>query len=87
MSLWRCRTSWVAFLTALLNCMTKSSRNGVTATAIRAKSKLSQNMRPSMPMIVRTSTRIPSVAPEAKFWMVVMSVVIVDRRFPVCCLS
>ena len=40
-----------------------------------------------MPTIVRTSTRIPSVAPEAKFWIVVMSVVIVDRRFPVCCLS
>jgi hypothetical protein len=87
MSLCRWRTSWVAFLTAFLKRETKRSRNGVTATAISVKSKFSQNIRPSMPMIVRMSTKIPSVEPEAKFWMVVMSVVIVERRFPVCCLS
>ena len=85
MSLWRRRTSCVAFLTAFLKRETKSSRNGVTPTAMSAKSQLSQNITPSIPMIVRRSTKMPSVAPEAKFWIVVMSVVIVESRFPVCC--
>ncbi len=59
----------------------------MTPTAMSVKSKSSQNMMPSIPMIVRMSTKIPSVEPEAKFWIVVMSVVMVERRFPVCCLS
>ena len=82
MSLWRWRTSCVAFLTAFLNRDTKSSRNGVTATAISVKSKFSQNIRPSIPTIVRMSTKMPRVAPEAKFWIVVMSVVMVRQEVP-----
>ncbi len=39
MSLWRLRTSCVAFFTAFLKREMKHSRNGVTPTAMSAKSK------------------------------------------------
>ena len=86
-SLWCLRTSWVAFFTARLNRATNSSRNGVTAIAISAKSQSSQNMMPSMPTIVSRSTRMPSVPDEAKFWIVFTSVVMVERIAPTWCVS
>ena len=61
--------------------------NGATATVMSAKSKFSQNMRPSMPMIARRSIRMPSVASDAKVWIVEISVVIVLKSPPVCCVS
>ena len=84
MSVWRRRTSCVACFTSFLKCSTNSSSTGVTPTAISAKSQLSQNIRPSMPMIVMMSTRIPSVADDAKPCTVATSLVIVDRSGPVC---
>ena len=77
------RTSWVAFFTAFLKREMKNSRNGVTATAIRVKSQLSQNIRPSIDTIVSMSTRMLRVDEEAKAWMVAMSVVMVLRSVPV----
>jgi len=73
----------VAALTAFLNLETKSSRKGVTAMAIRVKSQLSQNMRPSMQTMVSRSTRMLSVEEDAKPWIVWMSVVRVLRMVPV----
>ena len=67
MSLCRMRTSCVTSFTAFLKRNTNSSRNGVTPTAISAKSQSSQNISPSMKTIVSRSTRMPSVADEAKF--------------------
>ena len=84
MSLCRFRTSWVTLFTDFLNRITNSSRNGVTPMAISAKSHSSQNMSPSIITIVSRSTRMPSVADEAKFWTVATSLVIVDRSGPVC---
>ena len=40
MSLWRLRTSCVAFFTAFFSRATNNSRKGVTPTAMSAKSKL-----------------------------------------------
>ena len=41
-------------------------------------------MSPSIITIVSRSTRMPSVADDAKFWTVATSLVIVDRSGPVC---
>ena len=71
-------------MTAFLKRMTKSSRNGVTATAISVKSQLSQNMSPSMPTIVIRSTTMPSVDDDAKSCTVETSLVIVESSVPVC---
>ncbi len=60
------RTAWVAFFTAFLKRETKSSRKGVTATAIKVKSQLSQDIRPSMETMVSRSMRISRVEEEAK---------------------
>ena len=84
MSLCRLRTSRCTSLTAFLKRITKSSRNGVTATAISVKSQLSQNMSPSMPTIVIRSTRMPSVDADAKLCTVATSLVIVESSVPVC---
>ena len=40
-------------------------------------------MMPSMPTIVSRSTRMPSVADEAKFWIVFTSVVMVESSAPI----
>ena len=87
MSLCRLRTSRVAFFTAFLKRATNSSRKGVTPTAISAKSQFSQNMMPSIPTIVIMSTRMPSVADDAKSCTVETSLVIVDSSAPLCSLS
>ena len=87
MSLWWCRTSCVARLTTRLSRATNSSKNGVTPTAMSAKSNSSQSMRPSMPMMVSRSTRMSSVDDDAKPWMVSMSSVMVDSSAPVWWLS
>ena len=60
----RCRLCDAIF-TAPLNRVTNNSKNGVTESAISAKSKFSQNIRPIIPTIVIKSTRMPSVEPEA----------------------
>ncbi len=86
-SLCRLRTSRVASLTAFLKRITNSSRNGVTPTAISAKSQLSQNMMPSMPTIVIMSTTIDSVADDAKSCTVATSLVSVDSMLPVWCVA
>ena len=59
----------------------------MTPTAIRAKSQLSQNIRPSMPTIVIRSTAIDNVDDDAKSCTVDTSAVIVDSNAPVCCVS
>ena len=64
------RTAWVAFLTAFLNRDTKKSKKGVTASAIRVKSQLSQNIKASMLTIVSKSTKMFSVDEDANAWMV-----------------
>jgi hypothetical protein len=87
MSLCLRRTSRVAPLTAFLKRATNSSRNGVMATAISAKSQFSQNMIPSMPTIVIASTRMTSVADDAKSCTVATSLVIVESSAPLCSLS
>ena len=52
------------------------------ATAIRVKSQLRKNITTSMPRMVNMSTTMPSVAEEAKFWMVSTSAVIVLSSTP-----
>ena len=86
-SLWRLRTSRVASFTAFLKRITNRSRKGVTPMAISAKSQFSQNMMPSMPTMVMTSTMIDSVAEDAKSWTVETSLVRVDRSEPVWCVA
>ena len=86
-SLSRRLTSRVAFLTALRKRMTNRRRKGATPTAMSAKSQLSQNIRPSIPVMVKRSTTIPSVEEDAKPWMVAMSSVMVLRSVPVWCVS
>jgi hypothetical protein len=83
MSLSRRRTSRVAFLTARLNRVTNSSRNGVIATTSSVKSQLSQNIRPSIPTMVMKSTRMLSVSDDTKSCTVETSSVIVLRSNPV----
>jgi len=72
-----------AFLTTFLNRDTKSSMNGVTATAISVKSQLSQNMMNNIATIVNISTAMPSVDDDAKAWIVCTSDVMVLRIVPV----
>ena len=59
----------------------------MTATAIKVKSQLSQNIIASIPTMVSKSTAISKVAEEAKAWMVSTSPVIVLSSAPVWCLS
>ena len=77
------RTSWVAFFTAFLKRETKSSRKGVTPTAIRVKSQFSQNIKTNMQTMVSRSTRMFKVEDDANPWMVWMSVVMVLSMVPV----
>ena len=81
------RTSRVAFFTARRNRATNSSRNGATATAISAKSQLSQNISPSIPAIVSRSMKMLRVDEEAKPWIVSMSSEMVLSSAPVGCVS
>ena len=65
-SAWRWRTSRVAFLISPLTRNTNTARNGITVSAIRAKSHRSTNITMIIPKIVNVSVIRFSVDTDAK---------------------